>query len=98
MPADPARPASERITVRRYQPGDENAIIELFSRSFHTWLSIEHWRWKYRDDPYGREHISVAFDGERLVGHYAGYPVPFVAGGVAMTGHQIGDVMTDRAA
>ncbi len=85
-----------RFTIRRYAPGDEAAILDLFARSFHAPRSIEHWRWKYRDDPCGAERISVAFDAAgSLVAHYAGYPVRFYAGGVSVPANQIGDTMTD---
>lgn len=85
-----------RFTVRRFERGDEAAILDLFARSFHASRSVEHWRWKYQDDPYGAERISVAFDAAgALVAHYAGYPVRFhLAGGEALM-HQIGDTMTD---
>lgn len=96
MPAENA-PAAERIIVRAYKPGDEAAILDLFERSFHVQRSLPHWQWTYRDDPYGREHISVAFDGERLVGHYSGYPVPFHIDGADVLAHQIGDTMTDTS-
>ena len=91
-------PASDRIVVRPYQPGDEHAIVDLFTRAFHVPRTLEHWRWKFVDDPFGREHISAAFDGDRLVGHYAGLVVPFVIGGREVMAHQIADVMTDRSA
>ncbi len=85
-----------RFTIRRYQRGDEAAILDLFARSFHAPRSIEHWRWKYEDDPYGAERISVAFDsGAALVAHYAGYPVRFHVDGTDTLTHQIGDTMTD---
>jgi hypothetical protein len=92
MPADTAP-----IVVRAYQPGDESAILDLFARSFHVPRTREHWQWKYVADPYGREHISLAFDGSRLAGHYAGYPVPFICDGAESVAHQIGDTMTDPA-
>jgi hypothetical protein len=100
MPADdgPASaPGAGRLVVRGYEPGDETAILDLFARSFHAPRSLEHWTWKYRLDPYGREHISLAFADGRLAGHYAGYPVPFRAGGCDVLAHQIGDTMTDAA-
>ncbi|MDQ3280351.1 MAG: GNAT family N-acetyltransferase [Acidobacteriota bacterium] len=91
MPAD--------ITVRPYRDGDEAAILELFARSFpHAPRSLEHFDWKYRRNPFGNRHISLAFDGDgKLVGHYAGYPVPFRANGKDLVAHQIGDTMTDVA-
>lgn len=87
-----------RFTIRRYQPGDERQILDLFARSFHEPRSIDHWRWKYEDDPYGSERISVAFDGSgALVAHYAGYPVRYFVGGEDVLAHQIGDTMTEAS-
>src|SRR5438093_7605854 len=94
MPAN----GDARFIIRPYQRGDEAAILDLFQRSFNQARSVEHWRWKYEDDPYGAEHISVAFqDGGMLVGHYAGYPVAFHRAGSDIVAHQIGDTMTDRS-
>ena len=86
----------ERFTTRAYQPGDEAAILDLFARCFNAPRSIEHFRWKYLQNPYGNGHISLTFDSDRrLVGHYAGYPVPYVQSGRDGIAHQIGDTMTD---
>jgi GNAT acetyltransferase-like protein len=87
--------ANERIVVRSYQRGDEAAILELFARSFHIPRTIEHWRWKYQQNPFGAERISLAFVDGRLVGHYSGYPIPFRLDGTEIVAHQIGDTMTD---
>ncbi|MGZ7031461.1 MAG: GNAT family N-acetyltransferase [Thermoanaerobaculia bacterium] len=98
MPADSGAPVpatSDRIEIRRYRAGDEAAILDLFERSFHRQRDLAHWEWKYRRDPYGAEHISLAFDASRLAGHYAGYPVPFRVAGRDVIAHQIGDTMTD---
>ena len=93
MPVDP------RFTTREYRAGDEQAILDLFNRSFpHSPRSLEHFRWKYRDDPFGAERISLTFDeSARLVGHYSGYCVPFRYDAKNATAHQIGDTMTDPA-
>ncbi|HSP14460.1 MAG TPA: GNAT family N-acetyltransferase [Thermoanaerobaculia bacterium] len=88
--------AEPRFLTRRYQRGDETAILDLFNRSFHEPRSLEHWRWKYEDDPYGGERISVTFDAAgALVGHYAGYPVQYFRDGAGVLAHQIGDTMTE---
>lgn len=92
MPVD-----AERFVIRGYRPGDERAILDLFARSFHQPRTLEQWRWKFQQNPYGRERISVAFDGERLAGHYAGYPVRFVIDGLEIEANHIGDTMTDPA-
>jgi hypothetical protein len=89
-------PADDGFTVRAYRDGDETAILDLFARSFpHAPRSVAHFRWKYLENPFGNRHISLTFDpaGE-LVGHYAGYVVPFRIGGRDVVAHQIGDTMT----
>jgi len=87
------------VDTRGYRPGDEREILGLFARSFpHAPRSLDHFAWKYRQNPFGNERISLAFDQEpRLVGHYAGYAVPFRAYGKNVLAHQIGDTMTDPA-
>jgi hypothetical protein len=98
MPADSKRDLIDaRFTTRAYRPGDETAILELFARSFpHAPRTLAHFFWKYRDNPFGKEHISLTFDADgRLVAHYSGYLVPFRADGLDFLAHQIGDTMTD---
>jgi hypothetical protein len=98
MPADLPVP----LMLRAYRDGDDRAILALFARAFpHAPRSGEHFRWKYKENPFGNAHISLAFAGAQLVGHYSGYPVPFriVESGrsrrVDLLAHQIGDTMTD---
>jgi hypothetical protein len=84
------------VEVRAYREGDEGAILDLFQRSFpHAPRPLDHFVWKYRNDPFGNDHISLAFDDGRLIGHYSGYAVPFLAYGKDVLAHQIGDTMTD---
>ncbi|HEX2465470.1 MAG TPA: hypothetical protein VHR17_12680 [Thermoanaerobaculia bacterium] len=94
-----ARP--DQHVVRPYRDGDETAIVRLFAESFSPSRGLDHWRWKYRDNPFGTLAISCAFGptGE-LVAHYAAYPVPFrrsrADGPETVLCHQVGDTMTDR--
>lgn len=91
-------PVDERFVTRAYQPGDETAILDLFARSFHTPRTLEHFRWKYLQNPWGSGHISLTFDDQgRLVGHYAGYSVPYYLSGRELVAHQIGDTMTEAS-
>lgn len=85
------------FTTRAYREGDETAILELFAKSFpHASRGLEHFSWKYRENPFGNGRISLTFDEEtRLVGHYSGYPVPFYEDGRHVLAHQIGDTMTE---
>lgn len=59
------------IELRPYQPGDEAAIRALFEGVFRRPLSDEFWRWRYRDHPGGGPYAELAWDGDRLAGHYA---------------------------
>jgi hypothetical protein len=94
-----ARPDAH--VVRSYRDGDEEAILRLFAESFAPNRGLDHWRWKYRDNPFGTLAISCAFaPGGELVAHYAAFPVPFrrTRAGAAerLLCHQVGDTMTDR--
>jgi len=85
-----------RFNTRSYRPGDEQQILDLFARSFHQPLTEERWRWKYERNPAGNERISLTFDeANRLAGHYAAYPVPFIDRGETLTALQVGDTMTE---
>lgn len=92
MPVDAAR-----FVVREYRSGDETEILAMFARAFpHAPRGIEHFRWKYLNNPAGNRRISVTFDEDgRLVGHYAGYPVRFTMRGGDVVANQIGDTMTE---
>ena len=84
------------VETREYRAGDERQILDLFARAFpHAPRSLEHFRWKYRENPFGNGRISLTFSDGKLVAHYAGYAVPFFAGGGDVLAHQIGDTMTD---
>jgi len=83
------------FVVRPFREGDEEAILELFAASFHVERSLDHWCWKYRDNPWGALKISLAFAaGGELAAHYSGYPVPFWHEGKIHLGLQMGDTMT----
>jgi hypothetical protein len=85
--------------IRSYREGDEEPILELFARCFHRRRSLDHWRWKYCDNPSGDLKISVAEapDGG-LVAHYAAYPCRLLdltgEAPRSILAHQIGDTMT----
>ncbi len=65
------------VFIRAYREGDEEKILPMFNRIFFQQRSLAHWRWKYRDNPFGSHKIVVAVDDEgTLAGHFAAYPVP----------------------
>ncbi|MBI2902339.1 MAG: GNAT family N-acetyltransferase [Candidatus Methylomirabilis oxyfera] len=93
---DVYRDPAGRWTIRPYRPGDEERILDLFSRVFRVERSIEHWRWKFRDNPAGQYHMRLAEtpSGE-LVGQYAGLPVRMAWGEKTLVFDQVIDVMLD---
>ncbi len=87
------------VSIRPYREGDEEAILPMFERIFFTKRTPAHWRWKYRDNPFGSTRIVQAFadDGE-MAAHFAAYPVPFYSSVGAPGSHVVfqgGDTMTN---
>ena len=60
---------------RDYKGGDEYKILDLFSKVFNKKMSLEVWRWKYMNNPFGTGIIKLVFDGEKLAGHYSVIPM-----------------------
>jgi hypothetical protein len=57
------------LEVRPYAPGDEDALVAIFSSTFHR-RSVEEWRWLFSARPDGRTDIDIRVlttDG-RIVG------------------------------
>jgi len=70
------------VSIRPYQPGDEDRILETFNLVFREVCgdgfvdrTMEHWRWQYLDNPVGqRMSLAVAPDGT-VASQYAGVPL-----------------------
>jgi GNAT superfamily N-acetyltransferase len=63
------------LTFRKYEPGDEAAILDLFHKSFGKPLKAEYWRWRFLNNPLGEPMIDLAWDGPTLAAHYGVSPV-----------------------
>ena len=86
----------DAFTVRGYAPGDEAAILQLFAPSFHVERTPEHWRWKYRDHPFGSLRLSMAWSPQgELAAHHGAYPARLWHNGSILPAQHIGDLMTD---
>jgi len=58
-------------SVGRYQSDDEHAIRELFASVFGATRTLRHWRWQFRDNPYGGPYVSIARRNDgAVVGSY----------------------------
>ena len=84
-----------RWIIRPYRSGDEVAILDLFQRVFGVERSLEHWRWKYVDNPAGLYVRVVETLSGELVGHYGALPVLTKWGEQTLILTQIIDVMVD---
>ena len=52
-------------------------ILELFLHSFGHEIDENLWNWAYVDNPNGNPIVSLYFDNNKLVGHYAVIPIKF---------------------
>lgn len=69
------------MEIKPYQPGDEQAIIELFGQSFGKPMTTDFWQWRYAQNPFtSTPMINLMWDGNILAGHYAVFPVELVIG------------------
>lgn len=90
----------DELVYRRYKKGDEYKIIQLWKKTFADapveMLNLKYWEWIYRDNPLHDSKIWLAFDGKKLVGHYAVVPFEFLLNGKTVrVGHSV-DSMTDE--
>ena len=69
------------ITIRSYEEGDEEAIVELLEHVFNDWphfdlecSPLDHWRWKFLDNPSRSIYSVVATHGKKIIGYNGGVP------------------------
>ncbi len=72
------------LDIRPWRPGDEIAIIALFETVFARPMTPAFWRWRFLDHPAGGPLIMLAWDGDRLAGHYAASHAPLSVEGEAL--------------
>ncbi len=84
-------------SLRPYQPGDEQALNTAFQEVFGVSRSLEHWRWKFMDSPFGPGPISTVWHGDALAAQYAGYIIPLWQEDRLESGLHIGDTLTRPA-
>ena len=83
--------------VRFYKPGDEVGIVNLLQNTFPKWAminnSLNFWKWKYTDAPYGRE-ILVAVINEIIIGVEHSIFLPLKINDKNLTANFSGDTAT----
>lgn len=73
---------------------DLPAIIQLFHDVFGYARPAATHVWRFRSGPAGPGVITVAVEGQRIVGQYALQPTPLLVGGECVSGAQSLDTMT----
>jgi len=70
---------SQKYSLRHYERGDEGQIVSLLQRAFNGWPRIDlnctpldHWKWKFLDNPINKIYVTVAHDKGRIVGSQHG--------------------------
>ena len=86
--------SKESYDIRSYEEGDEEYILPLFNSVFSQNRSIEHWRWRFKNNPFGKHKIKLCWKGKELIAQYAGYPVAMEWEGERIHTIHLGDIMT----
>jgi len=82
------------LDLRPFQPGDETAIIDLFSKAFKRPLPEGFWQWRFGHNPNGQPITELAWDGDVLAGHYTVSPIQLRVNGVDYAAALSGTTMT----
>lgn len=78
---------TDQYTIRPYRSGDEGEIVELLQKVFDDWphfdlecTSLDHWRWKYQDNPFKGNFIVVGVDNDKIIGFEHSFPINIKVG------------------
>ena len=62
------------LITRPYKQGDENKIVPLLKTAFEKWpffdidcSPVEHWRWRYQDNPVNKTNVVVIEKNEEII-------------------------------
>lgn len=72
---------TKNYDIRPWQPGDETAILALFEQSYGRTLPKAFWDWRFKTHPAGGPLITLAWDNDRLIAHYAASHAPLLIDG-----------------
>jgi hypothetical protein len=64
-------------STRVYQSGDERLLTDLFLRVFNRSITLDHWRWKLKQQAAPFENVWLAVHEDRPIFQYAGIPLRY---------------------
>lgn len=89
-----------KYIIREYLKGDEKQIVDLLNLVFDGWPNfdisckpVDHWRWKYLDNPLGGSTVVVAELGEEIVGVTHSLPIILTLNGERVLSSYISDTV-----
>lgn len=65
---------SGAIEIGPYRPGDEEAIVQGFQRTFGDARDLDEWRWRHADNPAGLQAWVARTSDGRIVSQFASVP------------------------
>jgi GNAT superfamily N-acetyltransferase len=81
--------------IRPYRPGDEKALVTLWTEAFGRSMTEEHWRWKVKGRPTPVENVGIAVAADdRPIFQFVGIPCPAIVLGAHRTVMVGADVVT----
>ncbi len=97
-PANLTDRAARNLTIRPYEDGDENQILDLWREVFQRKRSLEHWLWKFKKNPYLKVQAALACTSieKRIASHYTVLPVKVNFNGEPVLGGQVVDLITHQ--
>ncbi len=80
-------------TIRKYQPGDEQEINQLYNTVFGTNRSLTVWHWKYAQGPCAQpELVQIMEHDGQIIGQYSALILPMIYNGQTMIEAQATDI------
>jgi hypothetical protein len=93
---------NKKVDIRPYRKGDEEEIISLLQSVFVDWpkfglqcSSLDHWKWKYVDNPLKSSEITLAESDGKIVGCSHGFYLKLKFGDKSMISGQGTDLAVD---
>lgn len=84
--------------IRPYRPGDERALVALWTEAFGRPMTEQHWRWKAKGRATHVENVGVAVAADdRPIFQFVGIPCPAIVLGSPRTVMVGADVVTAPA-
>jgi len=80
--------------IRPYCDEDEEKVIELWETAFNQKMDRRIWRWKFQDNPFGRQIMLCLTEDNIPIAMYAGIPFPANWNGIDIRMTQLIDNMS----